>query len=295
MRSLAMNYLTVVIVICCSFTLTIHAKGFESYTPFEIPRSQVIEVKDSHIQRSYPLFIKLPKSYRKSPQKHYPVIYLTDAWYSFQIVSGATRYPMNSGKMAEAIIVGISYEKGSRGDLSRVYDYTPVKSSLWRKDTGGADQFIRFIETDVFSYIENNYRTNPDNRIFVGNSLGGLLGSYILLTKPELFRHYILGSPSYWFHNKTIFALAPPLLAKNQNVKANVFIAIGERETKALESQYTMVEDAQAFSKLLANWQKKTDNSNVKQRLFIIPHANHETAFPTTVTQGLYWVLSKNK
>ena len=290
MRNLAM-----LIMLLCSFGVNFQAIGFENSTPFKIPRSQVVEIQDSHVKRSYPLFIKLPKSYERSPQQHYPVIYLTDALYSFQVVSGATRYPMNSGKMAEAIIVGISYEKGSKGDTSRVYDYTPVKSPLWRKDTGGAEKFIRFIESDVFNYIEKNYRTDPDKRVFVGNSLGGLLGSYILLTKPELFRHYIIGSPSYWFHNKSIFDIAEPLLAKIRGVEANVFIAIGERETKALESQYTMVEDAQDFYELLTKWQEVEGNHKIKSKLFVIPHANHQTAFPTTVTQGLYWALAKNE
>jgi predicted alpha/beta superfamily hydrolase len=66
------------------------------------------------------LFIKLPKSYDKSPYKIYPIIYLTDANYAFQIVSGATRYPMNLRTMHEAIIVGISYSNASKRDNSRV-------------------------------------------------------------------------------------------------------------------------------------------------------------------------------
>ena len=100
---------------------------------FEIPRTTVVEVIDYSTGRSYPLFIKLPKSYRKNNHKNYPVIYLTDAWYAFQIVSGATRYPMNVNKMQQAIIVGISYQKGSKLDNSRVYDYTPTKVKSWRK------------------------------------------------------------------------------------------------------------------------------------------------------------------
>ena len=109
------------ILILISFTQVVEAQNISS---FEIPRSSVIDIKDSISDRVYPIFIKLPASYKRNNTKSYPVIYLTDAWYSFQIVSGATRFPMNSGKMQEAIIVGISYSKGSKGSSSRVRDYT---------------------------------------------------------------------------------------------------------------------------------------------------------------------------
>jgi len=254
---------------------------------FQIPRSKIVEIKDPNSQRVYPLFIKLPKSYSKNDDKTYPVIYLTDAWYSFQIVSGATRYPMNARKMKEAIIVGISYAKGSKRDSSRVRDYTPSLNKTWKQETGGAQQHMDFIEGSVIKYMENNYRTDPSNSTFIGNSLGGLFGTYILLTKPALFKNYILGSPSYWFDNKFIFQLEKR--AKIENINANVFISIGERESKTLESNYEMVKDAETlYTKMLA-WQQP----KLKLKILIIPEANHQTAFPTTAIQGLHWIYSK--
>jgi predicted alpha/beta superfamily hydrolase len=153
--------------------------------PFHIPRSLVIELIDPISKRIYPLFIKLPKSYAKNKDRRYPVIYLTDANYAFQLVSGATRYPMNVSKMEEAIIVGISYAKGSKRDNSRVRDYTPTLSIAWKQQTGGAQQHMEFIENIIFEYISQNYRTDTTNLTFMGNTLGGLFGTYILLTKPQ--------------------------------------------------------------------------------------------------------------
>jgi predicted alpha/beta superfamily hydrolase len=263
--------------------------GAAATNRFQIPRSNVVEVKDIKSDRIYPLFIKLPKSYDKSPNKIYPVIYLTDANYTFQIVSGATRYPMNIKTMQEAIIVGISYAKGSKNDSSRVRDYTPSIDKSWQQQTGGALQHIRFIEEDVIRYMEENYRADPKDRTFIGNSLGGLLGTYILLTKPALFKNYILGSPSYWFDNKFIFRLEKTINPKKIN--ANVFIAIGERESKALESDYEMVKDAKAFYDKMLSWQQP----GLKAKIVIIPEANHQTAFPTTAIQGLHWIYSNKQ
>jgi len=152
-------------------------------SPVNIPRSSVVEIKDLATNLTYPLFIKLPKSYKKQKNKRYPVIYLTDALYAFQIVSGATRFPMNFNSMEEAIIVGISYAKGSKGSSSRVRDYTPTFNEQWKNKTGDAKQHALFIENTVFNYIDTNYRTDIANRTFIGNSLGGLFGTYILLNK----------------------------------------------------------------------------------------------------------------
>ncbi len=257
--------------------------------PFNIPRSLVTEVTDPDTKRTYPLFIKLPKSYEKNKDKKYPVIYLTDTWYAFQVVSGATRYPMNAKKMEEAIIVGISYAKGSKRDNSRVRDYTPTVNVSWQQKTGGAQQHMEFIENVVFKYMGKNYRVDITNRTFIGNSLGGLFGSYVLLTKSKLFKNYILGSPSYWFDNKVIFRLEESVANKMTNVKANVFISIGEQETKQLESSHEMVNDAKTFYTKILSWQQP----NLKAKLYIIAEANHQTAFPTTAIQGLHWVLGK--
>jgi len=256
--------------------------------PFEIPRSLVIEVTDDKTGRVYPLFIKLPKSFNRDSSRKYPVIYLTDAWYAFQIVSGATRYPMNVGKMKEAIIVGISYAKGSKRDNSRVRDYTPTLDKSWTAPTGFAHQHMAFIQDVVMKTIEQDYRGDTKNRTFVGNSLGGLFGSYILMTKPDLFKNYILGSPSYWYDNKVIFELERQFAKKKLSVNANVFIAIGERETKALESHHQMVQDARSFYQKMLAWRQPKLNA----KLLIIPQANHQTAFPTTAIQGLYWALA---
>lgn len=269
------------------FIFTSSSSVASETTSFQIPRSKIVEIKDPNSQRVYPLFIKLPKSYSKNDDKTYPVIYLTDAWYSFQVVSGATRYPMNARKMKEAIIVGISYAKGSNRDSSRVRDYTPSQSKTWKQETGGAQQHMEFIEGSVIKYMENNYRTDPSNRTFIGNSLGGLFGTYILLTKPTLFKNYILGSPSYWFDNKFIFQLEKAV--KIENINANVFISIGERESKALESNYEMVKDAETFYTRMLAWQQP----KLKAKILIIPEANHQTAFPTTAIQGLHWIYSK--
>jgi hypothetical protein len=251
-------------------------------TPYEIPRSSVIQLTEPSSKRVYPVYIQLPKSYKNKPDKTYPVIYLTDAPYTFPIVAGSTRFPMNSGKMQQAIIVAIGYEKGSIGSASRIRDYTPTFAKDWKKQTGNAQGHIQFIKSTVFPYIEQNYRASHTHKTYIGNSLGGLLGATILFTEPDLFSHYIIGSPSVWFDSNAILALQ----VNKPKVPIKVYISVGAKETPAFGEGQNMVEGA----KQLVQKINALNSDNIQLKSVVIEGASHATAFSTTAIQGLDWL-----
>jgi len=205
--------------------------------------------------------------------------------YSFQVVSGATRFPMNSGAMEEAIIVGISYEEGSRGPSSRIKDYTPIKANNWRYETGNAPKFTKFVEQQIIPFIEKNYQVKPNSRTFIGNSLGGLLGAYILFNNPDLFNNYILGSPSVWFEKD--FILSSPMKKPSNPIK--VYLSVGSLETPKFGQNHNMVKGA----KSLADKIESNKSAGIELKYSVTEGATHATAFPTTVIQGLDWLLRK--
>lgn len=262
------------------FTLTCSAKN----QSFEIPNSEVIEITDSKKSTKYPVYIQLPRSYNTG-KKHYPVVYLTDGPMTFPLATSAMKFPIGSRKMQEVIFVGIGHQKGMSGMDSRVENFTPYKDGSWRRNTGEGEQYIRFLKDDVISYINKQYRTLPKQNTFFGNSLGGLLGGYVLLHHPELFENYILGSPSFWFKGSALLSKEDFTKLASLKQSKRVFIAIGARETKALESYYEMVDEAKQFSNNL-----KPYSARIESKFFVIPDASHETAYPTTIAHGLYWL-----
>jgi len=275
----------------------------DTNTSFNIPRTQTIQINDAN--RAYELFVKLPKGYDTDANKNhrYPVIYITDAMYAFQIVSGATRFPMNSNAMQQAILVGVSWQKGLRGDKSRVRNYTPSVDKIWKKQTGGAARHVAFLQKKVLPYIKQSFRTDPSQRTYVGNSLGGLFGAYILLEQPKMFSNYVLGSPSFWWHKQMIFDLLQQRKRSLSKLKVNVFIGIGEFEHNGSNgySSFDMVGDAQEFMTALDNVNISQDPSmrtgssqsmTITTKLLVIDDASHETAFPTSAIQGLYWLFN---
>lgn len=250
--------------------------------PVEIPRSTKVELSDPLTDRIYPVYIKLPRSYATNPDKVYPVIYLTDGLYSFQIASGSTRFPMNSGAMDEAILVGISYSKGSKGASSRIRDYTPSEAKDWKLQTGKAAEHAQFIRETVFPYVSKQYRTQPEHRTYVGNSLGGLFGAYLLFHQPDMFNSYILGSPSVWFDNHKLLSMT---MAKLEQ-PVRVYLSVGALERPQYGEEQDMVDGATRLNDKLLN--EGSDNLIVK--FVTIDGAKHATAFPTTLIQGLDWL-----
>lgn len=258
-----------------------------SSVPYSPQRSSIIQLEESATGRIYPTYVQLPRSYSTSPSKHYPVIYTTDAPYSFPTLVGATRNPMYSGVMEEAIIVSVSYSTDSRGIQSRVRDYTPIKSDSWKMETGNADSHIEFLKSDIFPFIESKYRTDANSRIFIGHSLGGLFGAYILFKSPDIFSSYILASPSVWFNDNYLLKLAPQKTPAN----TKVYLSVGFLETPEFGEREDMVQG----SNMLAEKISKQSDGNVQMKFVVVDGASHATVFPTIAIQGLDWILGKGK
>lgn len=255
---------------------------------FSLPRTKVETLQDPVTRRSYEIHIQLPIKY--TPDKKYPVVYMTDSPYTFPIVVGAARYPANSKKMEDVMYVGISWQSGVSPGFSRQRDYTPTKGVKGYKDpTGEADKQLVFIRKTVIPYVESHYVTDANNRTYLGNSYGGLFGAYILLNEPTIFKNYILGSPSFWWDKKYIFKLESQTKALAADLSANVFIAVGAQEFANSDStKNDLLGDARQFHQKLAVRKLK----NMKLYIQVIESANHETAFPTTAIQGLWWLFN---
>jgi predicted alpha/beta superfamily hydrolase len=253
--------------------------------PYTMNQSEVIELVDPSSRRIYPILIKLPRSYNKNTDRRYPVVYMTDAPYSFPLVTGSTRSAMNSGSMKEVIIVAVSYSINLKGSSSRVRDYTHTSAPSWKMQTGGAIEHLAFFKDSLFPYIESNYRVVDEDRTYVGHSLGGLLGAYALLSSPDMFSGYILSSPSIWFDKFSVLKIK----ASKPTQTKSVFIAVGSLETPEFGEREDMVHSA----KRLIDKIETANFSNLVLKSVVIDGAKHSTAFPTASIQGLDWLHGK--
>lgn len=166
------------------------------------------------------VLVRVPASY-VSGNARYPVVYLLDGHEPLlSQVPGQLDALSANGAAPEMILVSIA-------NIDRWRDFTPTRIKA-RPNTGGADAFLDFIEKELQPAIERQYRTQP-YRIFLGHSLGGLLVTHSLLTRPQLFHAHVAASPVLHWDNQQWLQQAGERLAKLPgNLPRQYFAALGE-------------------------------------------------------------------
>jgi len=237
---------------------------------------QIVEFASSILSEKRVLNVYLPPGYTAADTTRYPVIYLLDgsADEDFIHVAGIVQFLnfpwVNS--VPNSIVIGIA-------NVDRRRDFTfPTSVAQDKKDfptTGGSPQFISFLEKELQPFVERNFRTTTSKTI-IGQSLGGLLATEILFTKPSLFNKYLIVSPSLWWDNESL--LNKETIMKQQRVKDSiaVYVAVGN-EGKQMEA------DVQRLLVLL-DAKKKT---GVAVRSEHFTKENHATIMHQAVYNGL--------
>lgn len=170
------------------------------------------------------LNIHLPEGYADSASS-YPVIYVLDgsATEDFPHIAGLTQFMGMYGLLPKSIVVGIA-----NNGRSRYHDFTGATANdsdkVWVPDHGGSAAFITFLEREVQPLVRERYRTSG-HRTLIGQSLGGLLATEVLFTKPELFDDYILVSPSLWWNNGALAAEAEGWANAHATAPLRVYLA----------------------------------------------------------------------
>ena len=159
---------------------------------------------------------------------------------------------------------------------------------------GHSNKFIAFIEKELQPFIEKNYKTNTSKTI-IGHSLGGLLATEILFTKPNLFNKYIILSPSLWWDNGSLLNRNPVILNDTFTQNIAIYIGVGKEGLVDIsETPHVMEVDAD----LLAEKLKKTKSKNVTIYFDYLPQEVHETVIHQAVFNALrilYPLTNDNK
>jgi hypothetical protein len=130
---------------------------------------------------------------------------------------------------------------------------------------------MNFIAKELQPFVQKKYKTNGTN-LLIGQSLGGLLATEILLKKPSLFHKYLIVSPSLWWDDQSLLKQAPQLLAKHSNEAHEIFVSVGT-EGKIMEA------DAKALAEVLS----KSGKPQMKVHFVPLPDENHATILHESV------------
>ena len=184
-----------------------------------------LTIKSEVLGEERTILVRTPNGYDLH-QNRYPVLYLTDGDAHIGHTSSTIEFLARNGRMAELIVVGIT-------NTDRTRDLTPVKSKatnaageLQAPTSGGADNFLKFIETELIPEIEKRYRVQP-YRILAGHSLGGLFAVHAMLARPAVFKSYVAVSPSLQFANEEAIYRAEKFFKDQKELNATLVVTLG--------------------------------------------------------------------
>src|SRR5882757_6797115 len=143
----------------------------------------------------------------------FPVVYLLDGDGHFYSVAGMIQQlsSVNGNTVCpEMIVVAIPNTDRTR-DLTPTHVSEMFGDSTRAKTSGGAENFTKFLSTELIPYIEKTYPTSP-HRVLIGHSFGGLFAINTLVKNPELFTNYLAIDPSLWWDDARLSAEAEKIL-----------------------------------------------------------------------------------
>ncbi|MEN0002613.1 MAG: alpha/beta hydrolase-fold protein [Bacteroidota bacterium] len=153
-----------------------------------------------------PFIVGIPPNYDEN--KKYSLLFVLDGDYHFISTYGVVEYLSKRFLIPDMIVVAIP-------NTNRVRDLTPTHtlinfqgeqdSSLLQ--SGGGEQFLRFIEEELIAYMDSNYSLS-NLEVLVGHSWGGLIATHGFFDRDGAIDKFIAIDPSYWWDQQYFPQLA---------------------------------------------------------------------------------------
>lgn len=267
--------------------------------PFDM---EVIDLPVSDNGVGYRLFIRKPLVPPDSGDRPV-VVYLLDALWDTPAVAAAESNAEFLGHFPPIYYVGVGYQNendGVRLEANRTRDYTPT---AWAPDdprqhflqpvdyqgSGGADAFLDVLEQQIFPAVEARYGAQGDARMIVGKSYAGLLATYALLTRPQLFTDFLIISPALWwddyfleYSDRAVMRIERAGHGARVAQPTKAWIGMGDGEERL-----GMLADVYVLSRAL----RLRRDPNLELTVEIIPNEVHESVYLPAFTRGLRQLL----
>lgn len=245
------------------------------FAPTETPITlgSRLEFPSTILHESRVLNVVLPDGYDTSGLR-YPVFFLLDGSANEDLVhsAGIVQFHNMMGFMQPCILVGIA-------NVDRRRDFTfPTNIEEDLKTyptTGHSAAFMDFLEKEAVPLVKSMYRTNG-NQLLIGQSLGGLLATEILFTRPGLFNQYMIVSPSLWWDKESLLRRSTDALKAADLPEITVRVVVG-KEGKVMEN------DAASLANLL----KKLNQPKIEVSLHRMPKENHASILHPALYEAL--------
>jgi len=244
---------------------------------------EVHELQSTILSEKRIINVYLPDGYKANDTITYPVVYLLDGGLDEDFIHIVGLYQFNSfpwiNRIKPSIIVGI-VNTDRRKDMTFP---TSDTGDIKRYPTSGhSELFISFLEKELLPFIRKTFRTNQTSTI-IGESLGGLLATEILIKRSSLFSDYIIVSPSLWWDNGSLLEQSTTILQNNLLSEMKVYIGVGKEGLTPGDKPRIMEADAN----FLAEKIKRSKNKKIKVYFEYLPKENHATIMHQAVFNAI--------
>ena len=185
--------------------------------------------------RLYQLYVGLPDSYEEEPGRRYPVLYLCDGYWDFNLVRAIASILPYDKAIPEIIVVGIGYP-GEGADYARLRrsDLTPVAATYdgasYDGPSGHAQEFLSVLENEIIPFVEREYRADLSYRVLAGSSLGGLFTLYAMFARPGLFVGHIAASPAAQWADDWLLGFEDEFHRSGKPLGSRLFLSYADKE-----------------------------------------------------------------
>ncbi|MBN3035052.1 MAG: tetratricopeptide repeat protein [Bacteroidales bacterium] len=169
------------------------------------------------------LYIHLPRDY-ESTRISYPVMYIlySDLYNYFCDAAMASERLGSTGEVPQLILVGVANTNRYRDLLPYAIPGSP--------DSGGAGQFLRFLEEELVPFIDSAYRTE-DYKILAGPQAAAVFGLYALIKRPGFFNGILTENPFMNPENAdSLFPVAERFFKGTDTLKTFLYISCHKDE-----------------------------------------------------------------
>ena len=282
--------------------------------------AEYFDISSSHIEDTFRIFVGKPATVE--PDKLYPTIFALDGNAAFSSLLGTQRMLTQGGEVPPSFVIGIGYPGKTLTESMerRNRDYAPTDpgeneiKTLGGAFPAGGPAFLKFIQDELMPLLTRNYAMDTGDTTLSGVSLGGLFASWVLLTEPQTFKRYILGSPAVWWRNEQVWEWEEEFARNHKDLVARVFVsagaleieqhiradAVGMAEGNPLLREYITdvinwndehgwPENAKLSTKFARRLQTRA-YPNLKICCHNMPDENHMSAAPGITSRGLRYV-----
>ncbi len=272
----------------------LHPKRFDY--PWDV---KVFDLPVSKNGVSYRLYVRPP--IEPPEEGHKPsVFYFLDPLALFTPSAAMSYNYEYFHYIPSAYYVGIGYQDEADGrwkEENRTRDYTPTaftppdenhylaSNPVDYENSGGADAFLKVVEEEIIPFIEAKYDVDPQDRVLIGKSMSGLAAAYAAMTKPGLFKRYLIVSPSIWWDDFLYPRMERSIMRTVEKTKdteypfeTRIYFAVGDAEERM-----SLVTDVY----VLFNALQRRFNPNLKLNIEVLSDELHEGIYPNAFMRGI--------